>query len=392
MDLATADHLLTTTRSVRKRLDFAKPVDLAVVGRCSRSRSRRRPDRTRRAGASSSSPMPTSAAALADLYRKAFELYASNPDMRPTFGDDDLRTKQLPRVVDSAMYLAEHMHEAPVLVIPCIEGRDRERRRAGAGVGLRLDPAGGVVVHARAAHARARLGVDHAPPHVRAGRGEAPRHPGARDPDRALPGGATTRAPTSSPPSASRRRSSCTGTRGGRTGPDVSVRFELPPDHPHVAVVTIDRPEAANALDPPTLRDLAAAWRRIAGDAGHPLRRPHRRRRARLLRRHGHEDDHPGGAAPRARRAPRRRDVRRAARRRDRHPRRLRARRAAGVRDQRPRARRWLRPDARVRRPLRRARRRPSRSRRSRSGSIRPGTRRSSCPGRSPGYTPRRCC
>lgn len=46
----------------------------------------------------------------------------------------------------------------------------------------------------------------------------------------------------------------------------MSVRFALPPDHPHVAVVTIDRPEAANALDPPTLRDLAAAWRRIAGD------------------------------------------------------------------------------------------------------------------------------
>ena len=46
----------------------------------------------------------------------------------------------------------------------------------------------------------------------------------------------------------------------------MSVRFELPPDHPHVAVVTIDRPRAANALDPPTLRELAAAWRRIAGD------------------------------------------------------------------------------------------------------------------------------
>src|SRR5258706_10194774 len=46
----------------------------------------------------------------------------------------------------------------------------------------------------------------------------------------------------------------------------VSVRFELLPDHPHVALVTIDRPERANALDPPTLRELAAAWQRIAGD------------------------------------------------------------------------------------------------------------------------------
>ncbi len=46
----------------------------------------------------------------------------------------------------------------------------------------------------------------------------------------------------------------------------MSVRFELPAAHPHVAVVTLDRPECANALDPPTLIALAAAWRRIAAD------------------------------------------------------------------------------------------------------------------------------
>ena len=47
----------------------------------------------------------------------------------------------------------------------------------------------------------------------------------------------------------------------------MAVRFELPPDHPHVAVVTIDRPEQANALDPPTIRALADAWRRVRDDA-----------------------------------------------------------------------------------------------------------------------------
>jgi enoyl-CoA hydratase/carnithine racemase len=46
----------------------------------------------------------------------------------------------------------------------------------------------------------------------------------------------------------------------------MSIRFELPADHPHVAVVTIDRPQQANALDPRTLHELAAAWLRIAGD------------------------------------------------------------------------------------------------------------------------------
>ncbi len=46
----------------------------------------------------------------------------------------------------------------------------------------------------------------------------------------------------------------------------MAAHLDLPPDHPHVAVVTIDRPAQANALDPPTLRELAAAWRRIADD------------------------------------------------------------------------------------------------------------------------------
>jgi nitroreductase len=123
MDLATADHLLTTTRSVRKRLDFSKPVDLAVVGRCLEI-AFQAPTGSNAQGWSF--VVVTDAdkrRGLAELYRKAFELYANNPDLRPTFGDDDLRMKQLPRVVESAMYLAEHMHEAPVLVIPCIEGR-----------------------------------------------------------------------------------------------------------------------------------------------------------------------------------------------------------------------------------------------------------------------------
>jgi enoyl-CoA hydratase len=46
----------------------------------------------------------------------------------------------------------------------------------------------------------------------------------------------------------------------------LAARLELPDDHPHVALVTIERPERANSLDPQTLGELAAAWRRIAAD------------------------------------------------------------------------------------------------------------------------------
>jgi enoyl-CoA hydratase len=44
------------------------------------------------------------------------------------------------------------------------------------------------------------------------------------------------------------------------------ARFETQDAHPHVALVTIDRPDYANALDPETLRDLAAHWERINQD------------------------------------------------------------------------------------------------------------------------------
>ena len=34
MDLATVDHLLTTTHSVRKRLDLTRPVEPEVIEKC----------------------------------------------------------------------------------------------------------------------------------------------------------------------------------------------------------------------------------------------------------------------------------------------------------------------------------------------------------------------
>ncbi|HVN39160.1 MAG TPA: enoyl-CoA hydratase-related protein [Myxococcota bacterium] len=46
----------------------------------------------------------------------------------------------------------------------------------------------------------------------------------------------------------------------------MAARLERPADHPHVAVVMIDRPERANSLDPPTLVELARAWREVAED------------------------------------------------------------------------------------------------------------------------------
>jgi nitroreductase len=121
MDLAATNRLLTTTRSVRKRLDYSRPIDPALIQECI-DIATQAPTGSNQQGWSFM--VVTDAGkkkALADLYRKGFEMYAQMP--RPERAEDDLRSKQLPRVIDSAVYLAQTMEQAPVFLIPCIEGR-----------------------------------------------------------------------------------------------------------------------------------------------------------------------------------------------------------------------------------------------------------------------------
>ncbi len=123
MDLASIDHALTTTRSVRKRLDFSRPIDRKVIEECIEI-ALQAPSGSNRQGWHFI--VVTDAAkrkAIADIYRELFTLYADNPAAAVEYPDDDPRAAQQPRVRDSATYLADHMHECPVFIIPCIEGR-----------------------------------------------------------------------------------------------------------------------------------------------------------------------------------------------------------------------------------------------------------------------------
>lgn len=122
MDLKSVDELLTTTRSVRKRLDLERPVSPEILEECL--------EIALQAPTGSNSQgwqflFVTDAAkrrALADLYKRAFTAYANRKD-QPQYGEGDPRGPQRPRVLDSATYLVEHLHEVPVHFIPCIEGR-----------------------------------------------------------------------------------------------------------------------------------------------------------------------------------------------------------------------------------------------------------------------------
>jgi nitroreductase len=118
MDL---DHALATTRAVRKRLDFDRPVPRELILEClelavqAPTGSNRQgwqwvvvtdQDKKRRIG---------------ELYRESW--YAYSAAGRPTYAEGDPRRLQQPRVISSAQLLADRMGEVPAMIIPCHEGR-----------------------------------------------------------------------------------------------------------------------------------------------------------------------------------------------------------------------------------------------------------------------------
>ena len=119
-----ADALLSTTRSVRKRLDLTREVPEEVVRECIELAVQAPTGSNRQGWHWVVVTDQTKREAIAALYREAFDLYRNSG--LATSGiplDDPNRARTQDRVVDSAQYLADHLGEVPVLVIPCLEGR-----------------------------------------------------------------------------------------------------------------------------------------------------------------------------------------------------------------------------------------------------------------------------
>ena len=115
----SVDELLTSTRSVRKRLDFDRPVPRDVLMECL--------DLALQAPTGSNAQGwqflfvedPAKKKALADIYRATGTPYLDMP--APVRGD--IRDQQMDSVLSSAKYLNENLEKAPVFLIPCLEGR-----------------------------------------------------------------------------------------------------------------------------------------------------------------------------------------------------------------------------------------------------------------------------
>jgi nitroreductase len=121
----TPDELLSTTRAVRKRLDFDRPVEDDVIRECVAAAMQ----------SPSGSNNPTmqfivvrdaaKRAAIGDIYRESYKIYQSMDGIYAGSikkAGDEAQAQQ-DRVTSSADFLGDRMGDAPVLIIGAMFGR-----------------------------------------------------------------------------------------------------------------------------------------------------------------------------------------------------------------------------------------------------------------------------
>lgn len=127
IDTVTTDHLLSTTRAVRRRLDLERSVEPAVILECLRLAVQAPTAGNVQTWHWMVVTDPEKRRVLADLYRGAGEEH-----LRRQLAAVEESDEQSKRVYESALHLADILAQVPVHVIPCVEGRADGARNARA--------------------------------------------------------------------------------------------------------------------------------------------------------------------------------------------------------------------------------------------------------------------
>lgn len=112
-DLASVDLVLRTTRSVRRKLDYSRPVAPELIEECIEIATQAPTGRNAQAWRFLVLTEPEAKRGLAALYRRAFEHYAGLREADP--GAQPIKATH--------RHLADRLHEMPALILVCIEGR-----------------------------------------------------------------------------------------------------------------------------------------------------------------------------------------------------------------------------------------------------------------------------
>jgi nitroreductase len=118
----TPDELLSTTRTVRKRLDLDRPVPMELIKECIELALQAPSGSNRQIWHWLVITDQEKRAAIGEYYRRSVASYLeSSGAAGRLYADDPDRAPVQQRVGSSVAYLGERMGEVPVLVIPCLQ-------------------------------------------------------------------------------------------------------------------------------------------------------------------------------------------------------------------------------------------------------------------------------
>ncbi|HEX2026923.1 MAG TPA: nitroreductase family protein [Nitriliruptorales bacterium] len=126
----SVDELLTTTRAVRRRLDLSRPVDPELIRECLQLAIQAPTAANRQDWHFVVVTDPEQRAGLAELYHDSWRQYRAGRSAGALSDDEGERAAVMRRVARSAQHLAEHLHEVPVHLIPCIARRPTDSVRS----------------------------------------------------------------------------------------------------------------------------------------------------------------------------------------------------------------------------------------------------------------------
>jgi len=119
------DEVLSTTRAVRRRLDLERPVAPELLRECLELGLQAPSGGNDQGWHFVVVTDPEQRSGVAEAFRRGAVEYARRPRPPRTstrrFTDDERAART--RVMASAGYLFEHLHEVPALLIPCVDGR-----------------------------------------------------------------------------------------------------------------------------------------------------------------------------------------------------------------------------------------------------------------------------
>lgn len=117
----TPDELLTTTRSVRKRLDLDRPVPVELVRECIEVALQAPSGSNQQGWHWLIVTEPELKKQIAAYYKESFDAYRASPEREARAAQGSAaKVAATGRVGDSSVYLSEVMGQVPVLVLACI--------------------------------------------------------------------------------------------------------------------------------------------------------------------------------------------------------------------------------------------------------------------------------